>query len=257
MWSHHQTAIDVQPVGCHVARVTSGDLGSVAFGAGLTLVATLFVQSAVVPWTQARIRRRERWEDAVHHLSKLLDEQLPQALSEYHEGAQIEELLLSITDESDYDRGRREAALKNAYDRRTKADDELQRAIERTTLYIERVKHLRRSAPLWRTLDARHFLFLKASMDMTLPRALGKTLSPDERQRLWREQDSALKELWTVVRPLATSMRPPPRQALQRGRRWMMTRLRFDQKDQPDASGHVQQGSTATQDAEPGHERPE
>ncbi|GGM41230.1 hypothetical protein ACFFX1_12865 [Dactylosporangium sucinum] len=58
-------------------------LVGVFIGGGLALVSTTVVQVIVVPWAQARIRRRERWEDNLHELSKLLEEELPQAIRDH------------------------------------------------------------------------------------------------------------------------------------------------------------------------------
>jgi hypothetical protein len=67
-----------------VAAAQPADLTPTYLGALLALAAALLTQVLVIPWVQARSRRRERWQSAVSEMSAILEEDLDRAITRYH-----------------------------------------------------------------------------------------------------------------------------------------------------------------------------
>jgi len=228
-------------------------LTPVLIAAVLTLLATVLVQSVVVPWVQARTRRRERWEAAVTELSSLVEEQLPRAVAEFREAADTERFYRSIKDDPQYDTNKINEGLRVAAASRREAAEIVGQHRKRMKLLTTRITRAHRKSPFWLRFR-KGMLVLDFETSNATFGIIGVSDGPsdDEWNKLWKKQAEAKKKFVESVDHLATSMRPPSRELHRRAWRQAKTRIRrLAGRTEPSGTGS--RGPRAQADAESGN----
>jgi hypothetical protein len=192
-------------------------LSLLVLGAVLTLISTFLVQSVVVPWTQARTRRRERWEKDVYELANLLEEQLPRLMSRLRATSMRVRLLRLAADDPAMDPRKVGELLRQAENDEQEVRDTADNESQQVVRLAERLKRWRPKAPLWfeiywiaGRLHIAIWEFGDSNADASVDEA--------EWDSRWQKQDRLRTELVNLVEPLAASMKPPPRALMKRAR---------------------------------------
>ena len=216
-------------------------LPGLIIGAALTLVATLVVQTLVIPWVQARTRKRERWEADVIDLLNLLEEQLQRAVRLLHREADTERVYRSVQDEPGYNQQMVREELRRVDAARRAADDELTQQVEHMRSLVARLQGVHRTAPHWLQVE-RQTDMLRVHITHASILALGADSVTDDEEwnEAWRSIDGARKRLIEQIEPLAGRMKPPRRRVDRRLRaRLRVAAHRHTPHEHDHATGHT------------------
>jgi hypothetical protein len=185
------------------------------------------VQIAVVPWVQARTRLRERWEDDLHELANLLEEQLPRAVSRFRSDADTERVIRDFDTEPDIDRDRLVQELRKATATRRESQEIVDQHRACVTLLADRLRRVHRRAPCWQQTQVLvlHYRFRLGTFTWS---GAVEDDDDDEWRRSDKAQEDARKRLLEQLEPIVATMKPPPQQTVRRWRQRVMTRVRKD-----------------------------
>lgn len=173
------------------------DPNLVILSATLVFIGAAFVQAIVVPWAQAKTRRRERWEDTVSELTALVEDELKQALHEYTLAASV---YLAVLDNRD---NWNDEEMRNFRQSCRQAARVLDGCMSRVVILSDRLQTRRPRAPYWSTLR-RHV----DSVRLTVP--MLKIVG--DHVELGKRGDAANKardDLATNIEPIRLLMRLP------------------------------------------------
>ena len=182
----------------------------VLLGGLITLAVTALVQIVIIPWVQARTRRRERWEKDVIELQTQLSFDLPGALGEAKiRGDRVRSL--GMPDETSPD-----------FEAAEKCTDDLLAQVHRLRILENRVRLERRQAIFWLRFGSRvgdvGMAVIEASVLFAQPDSL---LADEPWQAAWTEAGDHLDRAADWLSLVSVPMVPPPTNRFQQ---WLFLR---------------------------------
>ncbi|TCB92103.1 hypothetical protein E0H26_24300 [Micromonospora zingiberis] len=194
-----------------------GNIGPVVLGAALTLLGTLAVQAVIVPWAQARTRRRERWEEDIREFADTLEVNLPRLMLDYRTEARGRLTMRAWQRDPTFraDDGF-DKMLKLTREDVWKAEDLLQIEMHRISLLPTRLRRLNRNSPYWDAVAKAEQDFSVAYVLANVPVSIDEDMEPDDWDKLWDATEKAHEKLTSLISPMATAMKPPKRSLFRR-----------------------------------------
>jgi hypothetical protein len=189
---------------------SDADLTTTLVGALSGLATAVVVQLLLVPWRDARTRKKERWETAVLELQSLVEEQLPRAVAEFRSAADLERYIRARAGDPTVNPDRYDEAKHSVESDRRAASEVIGNHLQRMTLLTRSIMRVRPRATVFVGLWVSHATLEICAKDLTYSMILQDAWLRDDRwEAVWEEQAAAQRDMASRIDQIADSMRWP------------------------------------------------